>query len=232
MSLLKNIASFIFSSLFIITLYLAITSYTMGNLVERGNIEGFIQSQLEESVAPQTCENLCNDQFHQSCEEYCNSSNDTELANRCTSSCINNSQNMVAKDECIQTCLSRSGTSQQYINKTIDDLYSSKIVGGISLDDIVPIFRNNVLFLILSLVFGFLTFFISEKPVSKIGKDFVLVAISLLTIAVIPAFLMTSEMSVVKIISDYVMKSFYQQIVAGIVLIAVGIVLMFTGKKK
>jgi hypothetical protein len=232
MSALKSLASFIVSALFVIFLYLAITSYTMRNLMQKENIESFVQSQLKENVAPTTCGDVCNSQYQQSCEEFCSYLNDTEQSGLCTSSCLNNSKNLEAKQACVQTCLSRTDTSQQYINQTIDKFYSSKIVDDVSLDDAIPMIRNNILFIALSLVFGFLMFFVTEKPVSKIGNAFIWVGIALLSIAAIPVFLTGSEVSVVKIISDYITQSLYQQACIGIILIIVGVILIFIGKKK
>lgn len=232
MSALKSLASFIVSALFVISLYLAITSYTMGNLMQKENIESFVQSQLKESVAPATCEDICNSQYQQSCEKFCSYLNDTGQSGLCTSSCLNNSKNLEAKQACVQTCLYNTGASQQYINQTIDKLYSSKIFDDVSIDEAIPIIRNNILFIVLSLIFGLLMFFVSEKPVSKIGNDFVWVGIALLSVAAIPVFLTGSEVSVVKIISDYIMQSFYQQAYVGIILLIAGVILIFIGKKK
>ena len=101
-----------------------------------------------------------------------------------------------------------------------------------SLNNIAPIFKNTVLFLIISLIFGVSIFFVSEKPVSKIGSNFAWVGISLLTLAVIPAFIVISDISIVKMISDYITKNIYTQAYIGVILLITGIVLVFIGKKK
>ena len=124
MSLLKSVLSYIISALFVLSLYLAITSYTIGNLIQKEKIESFIHSQINETIIPQTCEDTCNTQYQQSCEEQCNSTNITES---CNNACLNSPHNLEIKQGCIQTCLSRSNSSQQYISKTIDEFYSKKI---------------------------------------------------------------------------------------------------------
>lgn len=231
MSLLKTIESSLFSLLFVISLYVAITSYTMGNLAQKSNVESFIQSQLKESIAPSTCEEMCSNEYQKSCEEYCNNLNNTNLTDSCINACLTSSHNLETKQACIQTCVSRSNESQQYVSESIDELYSSKIA-GISLNDIAPLLENNILFIVLSVFFGFLVIFVSEKPVLKTGNNIIWVGITLLSIAVVPTILVSSESSVARIISDYIMQSLYNQTIIGVILLAIGIVLIFVGKKK
>jgi len=229
MSLLRSAAVFILSTLFIFSLYLAITSYSIGNLLDKGKLESFILSQLNESIAPQNCEEMCNTQFQQGCEGQCSNMNMTQS---CVDACMNEPYNLEIKQGCIQTCLSRTNTSQEYLSQTIDQFYSRKIVANTSLDDIILILKNSILFIVFSLIFGIAIFFASEKPISKTGNNLIWVAISLLSMAVIPVFLVSSEMSVVKIISDYIMQSLYQQLFIGIILLVIGIILIYVGKKK
>lgn len=231
MSIAKSLASVVFSMLFIVFLYLAVTSYATGNLMQKENIKSFIRSQINESIKSETCEESCNNEYHQSCEEYCNNLNNSQLLDSCTNSCLNSPHNIDTKQTCIQSCPSRSNESQ-YISESIDNLYSNNIIAGTSLDDMTPLLKNNILFIVFSIVFGVAVFFVSEKPFSKTGNNLVWVAISLLSIAVIPALLIGSDVSVVKIISDYIMQSFYMQAYIGIALLAIGIVLIFAGKKK
>lgn len=229
MSMLKSLASFVVSSIFIISLYLAITSYAMGDLIQKENIKGFIQSQLNEETAPKTCEDLCINQQNQGCEEYCNGLSDPQMSQTCKNSCSNDPE---SKEMCVQSCLSKANESEQYVNNFVESIYNRKIIGDMSLNDIAPIFKSTVLLLIISLIFGVSIFFVSEKPVSKIGGNFVWVGISLLSLAVIPAFIVSSDMSVVKMISDYITKNIYTQAYIGVILLVAGIALVFIGKKK
>jgi hypothetical protein len=128
--------------------------------------------------------------------------------------------------------LSRTNESQEYLYKTLDDIYSKKIVDDISLDGVTTIFKNVILFLILSLISGLSISFISDKPVSKIGNDIIIVSISLLSLAAVPVFIITPEVSIVKMVADYLLQGLYKQIIIGIVFLVIGIILIVVGKKK
>jgi hypothetical protein len=232
MSIAKSVAGFLISSLFIIFLYLAITSYTLGNSLQKENIKEFIQLQLKGEIASKTCDDLCSSEASiQQCEDYCDQL-DVNLRQSCRDTCINNSQDSQVKQICIQSCLSRSNQSQKYIFDTIDEIYNKKLISDFSLDDILSILKNFLLFLIISIILGISLFFVSDKPLSKIGNDFVVVAISLLALAVVPMFVITPSISIIKIVSDFLSQSLYQQLIIGIVLLIVGIILVVIGKKK
>jgi hypothetical protein len=178
MSLAKSIAGFIISSLFIIFLYLTITSYTLGNSLQRENVKEFVQSRLNGETASSTCDNVCSTESTlQQCEDYCNYVN-VSLRQSCRDQCISSSQDPQMKQACIQSCLSKSNESQQNIFNTIDDIYSKKLVAEFSLDDVLSILKNFLLFLIVSIILGVSLFLVSEKPLSRIGNDLVIVAIS------------------------------------------------------
>jgi len=222
MSLAKSLAGFIVSALFIISLYLTISSYTIGDLIQKDKIKSFIQAQMTEEMISQTCEEYCSGEY-QKCEEYCNYLEGVELRQTCKDECL---------QDCIRACLSKSNESQQYIHKTIDEVYGNKIIDDLSFDNITQIFRNNILLLVLSFIFGFSMFLVSDKPISKLGNNLVVVSISLLSIAAIPVFIITPDIPIIKLVSDYVLEGLYQQLLLGVVLIVTGIILVIIGKKK
>jgi hypothetical protein len=228
MSLAKGVAGFIVSSLFIISLYLTISSYTIGDLVQRDSIKSFVESQTEGEMVSQNCEEQCSSGIsYQNCEDYC-SYLDVELREECKEACLNET-----KQNCIQMCLSQfSNKSQQYIYDMVDEVYNKKIVDDISLDNLTQIFRNTILLLVLSLIFGFSIFFVSDKPISKLGNNLIVVSISLLSIAVIPMFIISPDISIIKMISDYILEGLYLQLISGVILIVIGIILIIIGKKK
>jgi predicted tellurium resistance membrane protein TerC len=127
--------------------------------------------------------------------------------------------------------MSRSTESQDYIHKALEEVYNKEIFKGVTLDSVSQIFRNTILLLVLAIIFGMSVLLFSEKPISKIGNDLVLVSISLLSIAAVPLFVVT-DMPIVKLLFDYLSKGLYQQLISGIVLLAIGIVLIIIGKKK
>ncbi|NIO44229.1 MAG: hypothetical protein GTN36_01580 [Candidatus Aenigmarchaeota archaeon] len=231
MSVLKSILGFIVSSLFIISLYLTITSYTVGDLIQRDNVKSFIQAQTMGELASETCEELCTDELEsQNCDDYC-SYLDFELRDMCIEECQKNISQDTAKQSCIDMCLSKSNESQEYIYNTVDEIYSNKIVDDITLNDITIIFKNTILFMVLSLIFGFSILLVSDKPITKIGNNIVVVGISLASMAVIPVFIITPDIPMIEIITSYVAEGFYQQLYIGITLIIIGIVLIVIGKK-
>jgi len=232
MSLAKGVAGFLISSLFIIFLYLTISSYTLGNSLQKENVKSFIQTQMKGEIASKTCDDLCSkESIIQQCEDYCNYG-DASLKQSCKDACVNNSQDPQMRQACIESCLSRSNQSQQYVFNTIDDIYSKKLVSDFTFDDIMSILKNFLLFLAISIILGASLFFVSDKPLSRMGNDFVVVAISLLAFAVIPMFIVTPDSSVIKVASDFLSQSLYSQLMIGIILLVVGIILIVIGNKK
>jgi len=234
MSWIKKIAGFILSILFIISLYLTISSYTIGDLIQKDNIKSFIQTQTTGELASETCEEYCSEEFdYQTCEEYCNYL-DVELRQACKNECSRNiSETSEIKQACIQTCLSKmSNESQEYVYKTIDEVYSKKIIDDINLDDVTLILRNSILFLVLSLIFALPIFFVSDKPILKLGNNIVVVSISLLSMAVIPVFMITPDIPIINLVIDYVLEGLYQQLYIGIALLVIGIVLIIIEKVR
>ena len=224
MSVLKGILGFIVSVLFIISLYLTITSFTMIDLIQKDNIKDFIQTQTTGKIISQSCDEYCNDELNnQKCEEECNYMGGV---NECKKICLSETERI-----CVE-CLSKSNESQQQIYNTIDEIYSNEIISGISLDNILSIFRNTILFIALTLIFGFLIFLVSDKPITKLGNSIIWVSISLLAMAVIPIFVITPDIPIIEMITSYVLEGLYQQLYFGIILIIIGIVLIVIGKKK
>jgi hypothetical protein len=232
MSLAKSVAGFIISSLFIIFLYLTITSYTIGSSLQKENIKSFIQSQLRGETASNTCENLCsNDSIIQQCEDNCNLQ-DVNVRQSCSDACVSNSQDPEVKQMCMQSCLHKANESQQYVFNTIDEIYSKNLIPGFSIDNIMSMLNNFLLFLVISIILGASLFFVSEKPLSRIGNDFILVAISLLAFAVIPMFIISPDATIMNAVSSFLSQSLYQQLIAGTALLVSGIILLVIGKKK
>ncbi len=232
MSLLKSIATYVFSALFVMFLYLAINSYTLGGMIQRDSIEGFIQSQMQEDMLYKTCDDLCSNQSnYMDCNDYC-SYLEPNLRQACAEDCSSNiSRNEQIKQSCIQSCMSRSTESQDYIHKALGQIYDKEIFKGVTIDSVSKNFMNTPLFVVLTVLLGLSVFLVSEKPVSKMGNNIILVSISLLSLAAVPLFIVT-DMPAMKLIFDYLSEGLYQQIISGIVLLAVGIVLIIIGKKK
>ncbi len=226
MSLARGIASFIVSTLFITSLYLTITSYTMGNLIQKDSIKSFIQTQTTGELVSKTCEDLCSGEAaSQQCNIKCDYL-ETELKESCIETCLSEGKNI-----CIQMCLSQtSNESQQYIYDAIDEFYNTEIISNINIDDIISIFRNSILFIVLTLIFGFSMFFVSDEPITKLGNKIIVVSIFLLSMVVIPA-LIISNISFIKLITNYLLEGLYEQLYIGIILLVTGIILIIIGKK-
>jgi hypothetical protein len=227
MSLAKSIAGFILSSLFIMFLYLSITSYTIGGLLQKESIKDFVLSQTQEEAVQQNCEDMCSSNVnYEKCTKYC-AYLDEDSRKQCEETCLSE-----AKQNCINNiCLPQFSKSQEYIFNMIDGVYNKEVFSGVTINDVVPVFNNFLLLLILSLIFGFLIFFVSENPISKLGNDLIIIAISLLSIAVIPVFIITPDISILKLISDYIMEGFKLQIILGIIVLVIGIALAIIGRK-
>jgi hypothetical protein len=99
------------------------------------------------------------------------------------------------------------------------------------LNDVANIFSNNLLLVIMTIILGASLFFVTEKPVSKIGGNIVWVALSVLLVAIVPVVVLKPDESVLKMVSDYLFASLYQQAIIGVVLLVIGIALLVIGKK-
>jgi hypothetical protein len=82
MSISRGIAVFLLSSLFVFSLFMSITSYTLGDLLQKENLKDFIET----GIAPDIIENQCNE----SC------SNDIERQN-CLDDCLDDMGNSTSK---------------------------------------------------------------------------------------------------------------------------------------
>jgi hypothetical protein len=232
MSLLKAALAFVISSLFIISLYLTINSYTLGNLLQKENVKSFIQSQASGDMAISNCEDMCSSRSMTSqCDSFCTHVS-PELQSECRDECQKNANSAETRQTCIDSCVSRANESQQYASDYIDDAYSKEIVSGLSLEQISGLFSNSLLLLIISAILGLSLFLVAEKPVSKMGSSLIWIAVSVLFVAAIPVVVIKPNDSVMKTVSEYIFSSLYQQLYIAIALLAAGIVLVVIGKKK
>jgi hypothetical protein len=215
MSLLRGVLAFVISSLFIITLYLTINSYTLGNLLQKENIKDFLQVQMTNDLAAENCESYC---------DY--------LGNESQPAYTENYSDNILKQRCIDDCVSRTSKSQEYLSQTVDSIYGREIINGVSLNSVAGMMSNNILMVILTIVLGVSLFLTAEKPISKMGNNLIIVAISLLSMAVVPIFIVSPENSALRIVSEYMFQGIYQQIIIGAILVAIGIVLAILGKKR
>jgi hypothetical protein len=200
--------------------------------MQKENVKSFIQAQLSGEMASSTCENVCsNESIIQQCEDNCNLE-DANVRQSCKDVCVNNSQDPEVKQICMQSCLHRANESQRYVFNTIDEIYNKNLVSGFSINDIMSMLNNFLLFLVISIILGASLFFVSEKPLSRIGNNFIVVAISLLAFAVIPMLIISPDMSIMNAVSGFLSQSLFQQLITGIVLLVVGIILVIIGKKK
>ena len=114
MSILRGLAVFLISMLFTFSVFMTITSYTLGDLILKENLKTFIKSELSPSLLGQECENHCL------------------------------SFTGEKKQACIQLCLSELGNrTEETINTAVDEVYGKEFY-GIDNQYICPIWITQI----------------------------------------------------------------------------------------
>jgi hypothetical protein len=233
MALLRSAIAFLLASLFIISLYITINAFTFGDKLHRDSIEAFFHNQTTGANAPANCENICSAQVdQQSCQSYCNTlipDNRPSCIEACQMNTVQTSQ---TKQLCVQNCLSNSNEMQEAMATSLDSLYNRELIEGITLDNVTSIFSNGLLFLIITALLGLSIFIVDENPAKRLGNSLLWAGISLLSIGILPIFVGGSENFALKLVSDYMSESIFQQIGIAIALIVLGIILITLGKRK
>ena len=207
MSILRDLGVFLVSALFTFSIFMAVTSYTLGDLIQKDNLKDFIES----SLAP----NLMEDQ----CDEFC----------------VNFTGEQ--KESCGQICIEQLGNkTDESVSMAVDNVYEKKFY-GVSISQLADLLSQFTLFVVLSVVSGALILVMSEEPLGHIGKSLITISISLFIASFSPNLILSfSNLPVEEVLSDYLGKGLDQQTMIAIVFIAIGIVLIaanyFIKRKK
>ena len=197
MSILRDLGVFLISALFTFSIFMAVTSYTLGDLMQKENLKDFIES----SLAP----NLMEDQ----CEEFCMNFTGEQ------------------KQACGQICIEQLGNrTDQGVGMAIDEVYEKEFY-GVSVNQIAYVLQQFTLFVIISVVSCVLILILSEDPLGHIGKNLITISISLFIASFSPNLIMSfSNLPVEELLSDYLGSGLDQQTIIAIVFISVGIALV------
>jgi len=174
-----------------------VTSYTIGNLIQKDNIKTFIKLQLGSELATEQCNNMC--------------SNVTETS---------------LKTICLGECIGRfANESGEVVNKAVDEIYSKKFM-NISIDKAVSLLSSFTLFLILTIISGIALLFISETPLASLGKNCISISVSLLIFGFLPKLIPLPETPAVRMVFDYLSSGLGKQIYFGIIFLIIGIIFL------
>lgn len=206
MPFLRSLTVFILSLIFTFSIFIAITSYNIGNLIQKESIKNFIKSESTKYLN-QECQNQCSqyEDYKDACIQLCL----TELINQ-TEISVNK-----VVDDIYQ---------QKFFDMTLDEV--SLFLSQYILFAIIGIF-SGILILIasktpfLSLGKNIISVSISLF-ISSIAPQFMLASINL-------------PFNLGKSIKDYFFPSFNQLIYYGIILLIIGIILVIVNyviKKK
>jgi len=197
MSFLRKLATYFISSLFMLLAFTMVTSYTIGNSIQKDNIKIFIKSQLGTELANEPCSGMCD--------------NITESS---------------LKARCLDECLSRfSNESETVINKILDDVYNKKIM-NMSVNELVSVLSNFTLFFILTIISGIALLFVSETPFITLGKNNISISILLFIFGFLPNLIPLPETPAVRMVFDYLSSGLEQQIYFGIIFLIIGIIFL------
>jgi len=203
MSFLRKLATYLLSSLFVMLAFTMVTSYAIGNSIQKENIKIFIKSQLSSELATQQCDSIC--------------SNVTETSLKAT---------------CLDECLDRfSNESEEVINKVVDDIYNKKFM-NISINEAASLLSNFFLFFILTIISGIALFFVSENPLTTLGKNSISISISLFIFGFLPNLIPLPAIPAVRVMFDYLSSGLSQQIYFGIIFLVIGIVFLIANYIK
>jgi hypothetical protein len=199
MSILRDIAIFLVSAMFTFSIFMAVTSYTIGDLIQKENLKEFIESGL----APDLLENQC-DEF-----------------------CVNFTGEQ--KQACAQICIEQIGNrTDESVSKAVDDVYEKEFY-GISINQLANLLNQFTLFVVLSVVSCALIIVVSEEPMSHIGKNLVTISISLFIASFSPNLILSfSNLPVEDLLSSYLGSGLDQQTIIATIFIVVGIALILT----
>lgn len=198
MPFLRSLATFILSTIFVISIFTAITSYTLGNLIQKDSLKDFIKSEIGTEFINKQCQENCNQ--------------NTDYKDACIQLCITELSNQ----------------TQMSVDKTVDEIYQQKLfnitLNEISfflsqyiVFIIIGIF-SGILLLIASKT-PFLTLgkdFISISIslfISSVTPQMVIASINL-------------PFNLGQAVRDYLSSGFNQQINYGIILLIIGIILV------
>jgi hypothetical protein len=197
MSVLRDLAVFLISALFTFSIFMAVTSYTLGDLIQKENLKEFIESGL----AP--------DLLEEQCDEFC----------------VNFTGEQ--KQACAQICIEQIGNrTDESVSRAIDDVYEREFY-GISINQLAYLLNQFTLFVVLSIVSCALILYLSEEPLSHIGKNLVTISISLFIASFSPNLILSfSNLPVEELLSNYLGKGLDQQTMIATVFIIIGIALI------
>ena len=230
MTLAKSVLTFVFSSIFVLFLYMVINSYTLGNTLQKDNIETLFSSQLTGGIASSDCQDMCESQINsETCSNSC-SYLSPDMQPYCIESCQNRTHDSMMQI-CLQNCFSRMNHTQSQISEVIDGLYGKEIASGVTINDIANVFSNNLFLIVITLLSAASIFLVAEKPMSKLGENILWVALSILLVALIPIVVIKPQDSILSMVFDYLFSSMYQQSIIGVILLAAGIALILAGRK-
>jgi hypothetical protein len=199
MSILRDLAVFLISALFTFSVFMAVTSYTLGEPLQKENLKEFIETGIAPEMLEQKCDDFCAD-FEE-----------------------------VQKQACIELCISEIGNkTSDTVSKAVDDVYDKEFY-GISVEQMTYYLNQFILFFILSIASGALILFVSKEPLGHLGKNLITVSITLFITGFSPNLIMSfSNLPVEELLSSYLGQGLEQQKILAIIFIVAGIALVIT----
>jgi len=199
MSVLRSLAVFLISILFTFSAFMTVTSYTLGDLIQKDNLKTFIKVELSPSLLEEQCEDHC----------------------------LNLTEEQ--KQTCIELCVSElSNQTEGAVNKAVDEVYEKEFF-NVSINDLASFLKQFILFAVLAIISGTLILVLSEAPLISLGKNLISVSISLFIAGFSPNLLMvSSNIPFEEVFSSYLAQGLDQQTFFGIIFVVIGIVLLIT----
>jgi len=199
MPFLRSLATLLLSLLFLMTISMAITSYTIGDLIQKNSIKNFFKTEI-----------LGTEFINQQCESRCNEYQDY-------------------RGECMSLCLTDlTNQTETGVDRAVDEIYKRQFF-NMNLEQISYFFANYISFAVIGIFVGIVLLIVSTTPFLTLGKNLITIAISLFISSFIPQFTFASinlPLDLGQTFTDYLSSGFNQQMVFGIIFLIAGIILV------
>lgn len=207
MSIVKGVFTHVLSFIFITSTIFAITSYTSVTLFQRDNLTNFIKTEIASSFIDSQCSQLCSDPL---------------IPESFRTTCIN---------QCKQNITANLDPA---VDSLINSVYNYKILGFITLNDLINFASSFTLFIFVTIGSGVALFVVAERPYKTLGWDLVYIGGSLIFTSLLPQILSSifpQAGSTTEKLLSYVLQGSYLNYGIAIA-VAGGVLVLLGGQKK
>jgi len=192
---------FIFSMIFVTSTTLAITSYTIGEVIQKENIRNFMETEMLPNMINESCNNAC--------------SNFTDIGIR-----------QICFDDCI---IIYGSEINETINSITENIYAQGAY-GLTLDQLSYFLNAYFIYFVLIAIATCILIPIIGRSLHKLGINFIYIAISCFFVSLAPKLITLPEDVHATKMAGYFYGAMYQQMLFGAIFVIAGIMLIIANK--